>query len=230
MRYAQIKGLVNFKYTGTAWNKRKIKKYFDELEPLISQPNTIYRPRNSGNLKIAAESAGLNPRLKGLKAIPIFNNGVNNTKVRIKKGRVKLVRPFEEREIILFDQEKLASEGEDYINSLLDFDAEKFEGMDFEERQEFFPDVTFQIMAGKHIVRRGGISLPNIAPTISQYMNNYNAPTKKHGDTTWREWLHGVIRIESTNQKETEKVISEQNTKTKAYRQKTRKQYKGHKR
>jgi len=90
-RFKKIKKYVNFNYDLRSVNnnnlsdydKRKIKKYYDELKELLSKPNYVYRPRNKKRLKAARDFADMS-NLQGFKPIVILKNDNQDKKPKIK--------------------------------------------------------------------------------------------------------------------------------------------------
>lgn len=70
------------------YDKRKIKKYFDEISRVTSRNNYVYRPRKNDRKKLAQEYSGIK-NLKELKAIPIpVANPNKKPKLKFKKDRM----------------------------------------------------------------------------------------------------------------------------------------------
>ena len=184
---------------------------------MLSQPNVIYRTRSKENLKAAYKSAGFEKRLPGIKAVPIATNGVPNSKVKVRKGRVVLSSQFGEVEIIPLDQLKLATDSDKYIDSITGGTK---------------PRDAFLIAAGKHWIEKP-VSSGNLKRRVSALMAKYDKGTKgseKHGGSTYRDWMHSVRKSKTKNQKSAEAVFSNMEAAKKnhraAYKKKTKAQRK----
>ena len=112
-RLRVIRPYVSFDYdlrrSLTAYQKKKIKKYFDKIQEILSRPGrlTIYRPRSRENRRAVARSQGLGS-LTELKAVPVVL--AEKPRIRVKKGDVTLETEHVVRRFIPLSAEKLVTD------------------------------------------------------------------------------------------------------------------------
>lgn len=92
-RLKKIRTYVSFNYDLrkplSAYEKRKIKTYFDALQVPLGRPGNVqvHRPRRDDHLSIAKKATGLGG-LRDLKAVPVVS--AEKTKIRYTKKAIKL--------------------------------------------------------------------------------------------------------------------------------------------
>ncbi len=200
-RYEQIKKYVSFKYSDDDYSARKIKRYYDELWPLLHQPHTDYKSRSKRNLTTVIKSVG-GPGLRQLKAVPVPSAGVEGLKVRIKNKQVQIESDFISQRIIPFNKRKLAKNAIPYINELV---------ADVKE------PVRFKIQTGNYEMERGH-SKETIADEVHRLQMKYTLGAKiesasgsihkvKRGQQ-WQIWLNGLVVLTSKNQIDIDQYIT----------------------
>lgn len=180
---------MNFEFTDSAYNARKIKAVFDELEPLLNQPHTRLQSKSDKNITVAAKAVGVNSRIKSLKAVPVPTNGAK-AKAKIRKGKLVIDTGFLEREFIGFDRKKLARGKAGYVADLL---------------RAYKPRDKFVVNCGNYFIDN---PMPrDMAPDyIAGLMSRYQAGNEVRGkkvafNRRWQTWLIGVSRLATKNQK-----------------------------
>ena len=176
-RYEQIKPYVSFKLSKnpTAYEKRKIKHYYDELKPHISRASTTYRPRKKENIERAIKETGL--RVKQLKAFPIDAPAIGNVKVSFpKKGGMNIKHKYGDYTITYFDGEKLALDPEGHILDLTKDDPDS---------------PTYVLKCGDHLSRKnfnGKNGAAHMAQQVQQWQEDYDNEESPH---YWQKWMVG---------------------------------------
>jgi hypothetical protein len=109
-RLKSIRKYVDFDYDLrkelTPYQKKKVKKYFDEVNELTARPFQVYRSKNKKRLETVQGAAQHTNKLKGLKVAFIPTNGEEKLKVQFdKKGKVKLKGKYVTTTPIEFDMD-----------------------------------------------------------------------------------------------------------------------------
>lgn len=121
-RFEKIRKFVDFKMSKnpTASEKRKIKKYFDEINLLTTRPFQIYRPRSAKNLKIAQDFAQHAQNMRGLKVAFIPTDGKNKVKISISRsGKMTTKSKHVTTEYIKLDTRKLLIDPKKHVESVI---------------------------------------------------------------------------------------------------------------
>lgn len=183
-RLKAIRKYVDFNYNLneplTGYAKRKIKKYYDQINELTNKTNQIYRPRNKNNLKIAQRDLHREKTLPGIKVAFVPTNGRDKVKIKIKGGRTHYETEYIKSEPILFDSARYASDPVNYTKNIIaDVKADRF-----------------QIMAGDKAIPNS-YSKRALPEKIKKLADKYSDPDKNnfHG-----KWLKGVIAHKFDNQ------------------------------
>jgi len=212
-RFSSIAPFVNFKYTGTDYQKRVIKKIYDETEGMRAQPHTLLRTKSKKNLGVAIQAAGFAPGTKWdryIKAVPILTNGVPNTRAKVsRKGTVIVYGEFHQQEYIPFNSSALAKGGAEYVGKLLKGRSKK---------------ETYTIAAGPHFIDRE-LEAEFVGPYTAKLMARYEKGTpgaKKHG-SNWQQWLHGANAVTAKNQSKKDEYFREGSRRRKAARKANKK-------
>jgi len=198
-RFSSIRPFVNFKYTGSDYQKRIIKKIYEETEGMRSQPHTLLKTKSKKNLGVAIQAAGFAPGTKWdryIKAVPILTNGVPNTRAKVsRKGTVIVYGEFHSQEYIPFNLSALAKGGKEYVDRLLKGRSKK---------------ETYTVAAGAHFIDRE-LEREFVGPYVAKLMARYEKGTpgaKKHG-SNWRQWLHGANAVTAKNQTKKDEYFRE---------------------
>lgn len=163
----------------TPYQKRKIKKYYDELDPFLKNPVKIYRPTGS-NLKNAKKA--LHIKLKHIGAVPL-DSPDPKARVKIdKQGNIILKHSLGEYTYFPFDPEKLALKPVEHVREIIN----KYDLKDIEHNN---PQV-YKIKCGKHLSKRSFRNLDGdftgedlyLAQTVARWEGDY----ANSGD-----WLYG---------------------------------------
>lgn len=200
---------IGFAYTGTPANKAKIKRYWDEIEPILRTSHGVYKGRSKKNLGVAAEAVGLSPGLQW-KAIPFVNNGDDNVRLIVKNGHVHKKDPYAIEHIIPFNQRRLAKEGADYVASKV---------------KRFDDEANFTVNNGPYTMDGYPQDKEDIGLFVEKLMLEYTKENKHH---YWKQWLHGVTYYEPTNQVSPRQYLKRRHNKrkTKQFKQSRREQRK----
>lgn len=182
-RLKAIRPFVNFNYPLNAelkpHEKRKIKKYYDEIARLRSRPHVIYRPRSRKAFIAGCEYAG-QPPWPGFRAvfIPVMNPA-QRPRVRIsKKGEISIKTDFVSTKVLVFDPLKLVRDPEKHVKELIAKSGAKAFNVKVGDRGKF------------------EIHQPRDDKTMPRYVNEL-----MERYSNWGEWLYGLTAHTFSEQK-----------------------------
>jgi len=118
-RFETIAKYVDFKMSKnpSAYEKQKIKKYFDEIKSLTARPFQVYRPRSQEKLDIAQGFSQHSKKLKGLKVAFVPSDGSNKMRITInKKGIMSTRTKHVKTDFITLDKYELIKNPVDHTN------------------------------------------------------------------------------------------------------------------
>lgn len=184
-RLKEIRPFVNFNYDLrkplTASQKRKIKKYHDEIKALTARPFQVFRPRSARHLLQAQEFAQHEKHLPGLKVAFIPTDGSNKVQLSFTKKGVIGHTQHVASKFVRLSVSKLLSDPEGHVAS----------------RIAPYPQSTqFTIRAGKYEIPQSyaRYSIPNAVARLTAKYNN-------EGDNHYfGHWLHGLTAHTFKNQ------------------------------
>lgn len=177
-RLKEIRKYVNFDYDLrkplSNYEKRKIKKYWDEIHALTARPYHVYRPRTADHLKKAQEFAQHEKRLPGLKVAFIPTNGTEKPRIRFTKdGEITATTEHVTTRVVQLDMMQLIEREADYIKVVV---AEN-------------PDAkSFTVLCGRYEIPVGvsPSRLPAYVGKLTAKYSNVDA------NNYFGNWLHGL--------------------------------------
>jgi len=192
-RFQKIRKFVDFdfnlKQQLTAYDKRKIKSYYDEVTALTARPNQIVKPRSEKRLKAVQRYAQHENKLRGLTVAFVPTNGRDKVTVKYaKNGKVIFSTDFVDSMYIELEPEKLAEDSIAYVNQEIKTQAPN--------AKKFTIATAEYEIAGSH-------SQATIGEEVSKLMAKYSAGgTGYKGYNDASKWLGGVIGHTFKNQAE----------------------------
>ena len=218
-RLKAIRSFVDFNYDLrkplASGQKAKINRYFEALDRINARGNKVYRSANKARVR-TVQQAGRN----GFEKLPGFKVGfypttkANPATLRFRNGQLKIQHRNFNEQVIFFDMAALA----------VDTDAEIERALNTANKKAKW----FRIMAGEFNIAQPRTE-PLVASFIKKLQNQYSAvdDTGKFANNNWRNWLLGVITLESRNQTELENFLrSESKEKIKRAKQRKNKKRK----
>lgn len=200
-RFSDIRPYVNFKFDNKPSTARKIRAIHKELNPMLAQPHTVLKARGKKQINLAMEIAGFDVKFKSIKAVPVESLGIPGAKAKFQKGAVFVFNDTQSMEYIPFNKEKLAIDGARHVNELIAPRVAALEKKN-KRRKKNKETERYQILAGPHLIKKTEHA-GSLAGRITQLQMLYDTGTelsKKHGNSTYRDWMTGVRVIGVNNQ------------------------------
>lgn len=184
-RLKAIRPFVNFDYNLnqplTPYQKRKIRRYWDQIHRLTARPHQVYRPRRKDHLKSAQEFAQHTDNLPELKVAFIPTSGSEKVKVRFDKtGNAYTTSEHIKSRLIRIDPKQLVAEGVPYIEKLI-ADA---------------PEDAFTLLSAEFEIPIG-LSKAVVGMKAAELMEKYGDKDKNN---YYANWLFGINAYTFTNQ------------------------------
>jgi len=218
-RFSDIRPFVNFKYTGTESNKRKIREIHRELAPMLAQPYTILKTSSKKNLSEAMEIAGFETKFKSIKAVPIETLGIPKARAKFKKGNLFIESEYQSIEFVKFNKRKLVRDGAKHAAELI---APRVAALAKKnKRRKNKASEAYQIAAGAHFISStyDASILPGKISALQMKYDKGTKGSKKHGGSTYRDWMTGFRVIEVNKQNPIDETIKRwRNEKEKTHR------------
>lgn len=183
----KIRKFVNFDYDLrselSAYQKAKIKKYYDEVEALTARPYYAYKPRDKRRLETAQNFAQHETHLPALKVAFIPTNGKEKPRITYnKKGEIVSRTRHVATRMINVNRWKLAENPKEYIRKLIKNDEGK----------------AYTVLAGRYEIpqAKSKKALPDFVGKLAlkysdENKNNYVG-----------NWLHGIASHSFSEQKD----------------------------
>lgn len=158
------------------YEKKKIKKYYDEISELTAHPHYIYKPRNKDRRAAALEFANQS-NLKGIKNVilPVDFDGAK-PKLKFNKDGLKVDYGYTEQRAIRFNKNKLLNNPDDEINRV---------------KNKLADANNFTVMCGKH----ESIKEIRTRETINKLVKDWQTQYKNSA-----LWLNGLYGYKTKNQ------------------------------
>lgn len=176
-RMRAIRPYVSFNYDMrkplTSYQKRKIKKYYDEVQGLTARSFQTYRPRNKARLAKAMQYSGQNKKLSEFKAALIPTPGQSKVKVKFNKaGRLRVESQYSSSTVVPLYIDQLLTRPDAHI-------AEQLASVDGN---------AFTIMADIHEIPQV-VDRELVAREVGKLMMKYSDDEKNNW---FGNWLHGL--------------------------------------
>lgn len=171
-----IRPYVTFNYKNpTAYQKRKIKTYYDEIAALAVRPHHVYRPRKKERLKIAQQYAQHEKNLPGLKVAFIPTDGKHRPRLRFndKKKSLTVTTNHVSSKNIPFDIPKLIADPDGHIAQVMTQDARA---------------AAFTIQAGKYEIPKA-LDKDFVPREVKKLMAKYG---NEDANNYFGNWLWGL--------------------------------------
>ena len=184
-RLKTIRPYINFDYDLrkplTEYQKRKIRKYWNEIEALTARPFHVYRPRTKKHLKKAQEYAQHETHLPGLKVAFIPTSG-KKPRIRFNKGgNIVVSTDHVTTRILKLDTKKLIEDPVGHVNQVVERDPVA---------------KRFSILCGRYEIANS-YDRATVGLTVARLTARYDNTDANnfHG-----RWLHGLAAHHFTEQ------------------------------
>ena len=175
-RLKDIRPYVNFNFDLrkplSTYAKRKIKRYWDEIDRLSSRPHQIYRPRRKDHLQKAQAFAQQDKPLRGLKVAFIPNNGPKGKVHFTPSGEIKFKSEFVTTSLIEFDIPELIDDPAEHVRQKIKHRTEN----------------SYTVQAGDFELPIG-VDKKLLPEFVAELTTRYNNDT---ANNYFANWLHGV--------------------------------------
>lgn len=159
----------------TPYQKRKIKKYSDTLEPYLGKQSFPYSPKSKKEKRVLANATKI--PLKGLKKYPLDVPAGVNPKVKIDGDLIKISHDLGTSFKLYFDQNQLRKNPEQYLTNLF-----KSNGLNSK--------TVFVALCGEHLANVPITGVDEFVRLISTWLETYDKSNVKQG-REWENWLLG---------------------------------------
>jgi hypothetical protein len=171
------------KHEPSAYAKRKVKQYAEEIAALKNRPFQVYRPRTPSHLREAQEFAQHEKFLPGIKVAFIPSDGKSHVRIKFTKKGIKSTVNGITSQIVPLSERGLRGDAADYVRQRIAGNSA----------------TQYTILAGKYEIPSAYLpqSLPGVvAKLVAKYggaeKGDSRRDAKIKNDHHWRHWLKSV--------------------------------------